>query len=87
MRPFGLSGRAGHQQQVSFYHPNITKILLSQRTTVSTELLDCTVTFSENYDTTMDPFVVSAVPYKQGSDQAARIQYCTLFQSGPGELY
>lgn len=37
-------------------------ILLSHKTKVSNELQEGMVTFSEKYDTILDPFVVCAVP-------------------------
>lgn len=54
------------EQETSCQFPHniiiITILLSHTKTKVSSEWLEGTVTFSEKYDTTVDPFVAGAVP-------------------------
>lgn len=50
------------EQETSIMSAFTIIILLSHKTTVSSELPEGSVTFSEKHDTTVDPFVVGAVP-------------------------
>ena len=59
---------------------------LSHKATVSSELLEGTVTFSEKCDTTVDPFV-DRCTFIEEKVQPQKIQYCTWFQRLPGEFY